>query len=722
MPYLHRHRFNSDDPSSLSSTANQPFSPLRRACYRVGLSVIQIPEGFPEDPSGRFDDFDHFVKSNFDICKWIGWLLVLAQVWEAALQAGKDEEAIKLRQCEDLNNLEHYLPPEMLERLFAVSIKLLTENANLIKVSKFDATKFGSNRRRIRRVRASFLFQALACPMAPEYLEFVQEQVNTTQGFTRHNNDSYSTPYNLGWGHHPTLSWTQQAPPTNPHSYNPEFANKMLQALQRLEASTRLLNSHTPSINKLETHMSQLGDTINTSEEGNFSSQPEKQKSVDDNGDMGELMANPMGLEIEVLASKTGLLPFAYACAEDCSCLWSSILAIGDRAGSGSFFSNDILNSYFAADKPWWSTRDKIDPFNSGVLYIKREVGSCSYVDDPVGCQSLLSRAMHKVLFYLCDHQLNISEAFVDYVVELRVLSSGFWFDKSESLYSKYCVGAGAVTIDQLVSTFSSDPTLLLLHNSFSNLNVSALFIDNYLIVAIIVESICLSNQIAERELLLESEEGRISTLCSNPESENNQNSTGISFVASGEAQIVGEKDESKYAPLSSYCDDKGAYSSMCPTGHFSFKLYDWNPAEFPRRLWYERLPRALHQHFPTDRSSTWVLLRYGSKAWPVETVNHEFHKGWDDFRKANELEVNHKLTLACERKWIFHTIMFDRRGWELYLEFFSSGFKRKEGSECIIRRMKVSCLQGDLSLDAAVKVPEKPSFFFAAFRQESEE
>ncbi|KAG5528374.1 hypothetical protein RHGRI_029146 [Rhododendron griersonianum] len=126
---------------------------------------------FPEDPSGRFDDFDHFVKSNFDICKWIGWLLVLAQVWEAALQAAKDEEAIKPRQCEDLNNLvqessntefarleelkrqienfnssrssnsvpyEHYLPPEKLERLFAVSIKLLTENANLIKESYLD--------------------------------------------------------------------------------------------------------------------------------------------------------------------------------------------------------------------------------------------------------------------------------------------------------------------------------------------------------------------------------------------------------------------------------------------------------------------------------------------------------------------------------------------------------------------------------------------------------
>ncbi|KAI8568123.1 hypothetical protein RHMOL_Rhmol02G0172800 [Rhododendron molle] len=106
------------------------------------------------------------------------------KVWEAALQAEKDEEAIKPRQFEDLHNLvqessntefarleelkrqienfnsnrssnsipyplstvvdhgrmqlwvlqEHYLPPEKLERLFAVSIKFLTKNANLIKV------------------------------------------------------------------------------------------------------------------------------------------------------------------------------------------------------------------------------------------------------------------------------------------------------------------------------------------------------------------------------------------------------------------------------------------------------------------------------------------------------------------------------------------------------------------------------------------------------------
>ncbi|KAL0402924.1 UNVERIFIED_CONTAM: Anaphase-promoting complex subunit, partial [Sesamum radiatum] len=48
-------------------------------------------------------------------------------------------------------------------------------------------------------------------------------------------------------------------------------------------------------------------------------------------------------------------------------------------------------------EKPWWNSGDKHHPFNSGVLYVKRKVGACSYVDDPIGSQSLLSRAMHKM-------------------------------------------------------------------------------------------------------------------------------------------------------------------------------------------------------------------------------------------------------------------------------------------------------------------------------------
>ncbi|KAI9156178.1 hypothetical protein LWI28_001768 [Acer negundo] len=86
-------------------------------------------------------------------------------------------------------------------------------------------------------------------------------------------------------------------------------------------------------------------------------------------------------------------------------------------------------------DKPWWSFGDKNDPFNSGVLYIKRKVGACSYVDDPIGCQSLLSRAMHKVvgLTSLGEYERNTNNN----------------------------NGLGSVTVDQLVSAFSSDPSLI---------------------------------------------------------------------------------------------------------------------------------------------------------------------------------------------------------------------------------------------------------------------
>ncbi|TKY56880.1 Anaphase-promoting complex subunit 1 [Spatholobus suberectus] len=86
-------------------------------------------------------------------------------------------------------------------------------------------------------------------------------------------------------------------------------------------------------------------------------------------------------------------------------------------------------------DKPWWNFGDKNNPFNSGILFIKRKVGACSYVDDPIGCQSLLSRAMHKV-FGLTSLKAS------DTVTDIRS-------------------GSGSITVDQLVGTFSSDPSLI---------------------------------------------------------------------------------------------------------------------------------------------------------------------------------------------------------------------------------------------------------------------
>ncbi|PPD81551.1 hypothetical protein GOBAR_DD21537 [Gossypium barbadense] len=86
-------------------------------------------------------------------------------------------------------------------------------------------------------------------------------------------------------------------------------------------------------------------------------------------------------------------------------------------------------------NKPWWSFGDRNDPFHSGILHVKRKVGACSYVDDPIGCQSLLSRAMHKVF-------------------GLTSLRAGYTGNNSNN-------GSAAVTVDQLVSTFSSDPSLI---------------------------------------------------------------------------------------------------------------------------------------------------------------------------------------------------------------------------------------------------------------------
>ncbi|GAB4827614.1 hypothetical protein Ancab_034497 [Ancistrocladus abbreviatus] len=85
-------------------------------------------------------------------------------------------------------------------------------------------------------------------------------------------------------------------------------------------------------------------------------------------------------------------------------------------------------------EKPWWGSNDRNHPFNSGVLYVKRKVGACSYVDDPIGCQSLLSRSMHKAFS----------------LTGMRATSNAICHG-----------GSGSIRVDELVSTFSSDPSLI---------------------------------------------------------------------------------------------------------------------------------------------------------------------------------------------------------------------------------------------------------------------
>ncbi|GFP81884.1 squamosa promoter-binding-like protein 7 [Phtheirospermum japonicum] len=98
-------------------------------------------------------------------------------------------------------------------------------------------------------------------------------------------------------------------------------------------------------------------------------------------------------------------------------------------------------------------------------------------------------------------------------------------------------------------------------------------------------DGICLSSQIEERALRLEPD-GHVSTLCSALDFQNLGGDSVASIVAPGEVHTHGQKQNpihNKRSP--SYGDNKNTFSSTCPAGRISFKLYDWNPAEFPRRL-----------------------------------------------------------------------------------------------------------------------------------------
>ncbi|KAL0323525.1 UNVERIFIED_CONTAM: Squamosa promoter-binding-like protein 7 [Sesamum angustifolium] len=102
-------------------------------------------------------------------------------------------------------------------------------------------------------------------------------------------------------------------------------------------------------------------------------------------------------------------------------------------------------------------------------------------------------------------------------------------------------------------------------------------------------DGVCVSSQLEEREMLLESD-GHFSTLCSALGSHNLQSDSVVSFPAFDETHIVGDRQNPRYKRSPSDCENKSTFSSVCPAGRISFKLYDWNPAEFPRRLRHQLL------------------------------------------------------------------------------------------------------------------------------------
>ncbi|XP_047315979.1 squamosa promoter-binding-like protein 7 isoform X2 [Impatiens glandulifera] len=134
-------------------------------------------------------------------------------------------------------------------------------------------------------------------------------------------------------------------------------------------------------------------------------------------------------------------------------------------------------------------------------------------------------------------------------------------------------------------------------------------------------ESTSLSGQTSEKEPLLDSDEGHV-TIGSDPVSNNVQSNTVTTFQAQGDANAVEDKDEPKCLNSPSCLDTKSAYSSMCPTGRISFKLYDWNPAEFPRRLrhqifqWLSSMPVELEGYIRPGCTILTIFIAMPKLMW----------------------------------------------------------------------------------------------------------
>ena len=76
----------------------------------------------------------------------------------------------------------------------------------------------------------------------------------------------------------------------------------------------------------------------------------------------------------------------------------------------------------------------------------------------------------------------------------------------------------------------------------------------------------------------------------------------------------------------------------------------------------YQFLPEGLREIFDNEATSTWVLFRVGSKAWPIRVVENVFEYGWNDFCNAHKFNDETKLILGTERQWIFDVIVLDQQ------------------------------------------------------------
>nr|ABD96886.1 hypothetical protein [Tarenaya spinosa] len=131
-------------------------------------------------------------------------------------------------------------------------------------------------------------------------------------------------------------------------------------------------------------------------------------------------------------------------------------------------------------------------------------------------------------------------------------------------------------------------------------------------------DNICSIDQRAEQEASLDFEYEKNCGQGAVPIPQSINADSFVSFAA----QTDEGKNDTKFEHSPLYGDNRSAYSSECPTGRISFKLYDWNPAEFPRRLrhqifqWLAAMPVELESYIRPGCTILTVFIAMPEIMW----------------------------------------------------------------------------------------------------------
>ncbi|KAI8551265.1 hypothetical protein RHMOL_Rhmol06G0172100 [Rhododendron molle] len=184
------------------------------------------------------------------------------------------------------------------------------------------------------------------------------------------------------------------------------------------------------------------------------------------------------------------------------------------------------------------------------------------------------------------------------------------------------------------------------------------------------------------------------------------------------------EGNHMRYMPVDSFVAD---YRALLPSGstlewNFRFQLAAWLDGivyysflhyseEGVGNCWHflpisldgvaQRLPVGLRRQFLPSAGVTWILVVHGYRIWAVDVIDQRFGGGWDEFGAVHELRPGFKVIFACERKWIFHTIILDQNDREV--RFHWSGVNMHRRQLHAPHALRTSCLPSLVSHEGTV-------------------